>query len=182
MQLTVNFASQKRYRERFYKRVLALVILGLGIILALQVRQYVAGYQLERQYQQHLSELEKQLQGDSLKQGNGDQLAALQRDYNQARKLLKQDAFRWTLLFDRIEAILPPGISLRGFNPDYDKNVLVLTGVARDLGSLQRLLDNLHAESFKDAFLLQQSEVKLKDSRGIERTALSFSINLTGVF
>lgn len=182
MHLTVNFASQKRHRERFFKRLLSLVILLLGGVLVLQIVQFSAHYRLEGQYRRHLAELERQLQGDSLKPVDGDRLAALKSDYDQARKLLNRDAFRWTRLFDQIESVLPDGISLRGFNPDYDKNVLILNGISRDLGSLQSLLDNLHAEDFRDAFLLQQSEVGLNDNRGRKKTALSFSIHLTGVF
>ncbi len=82
-----------------------------------------------------------------------EELGKQRQTYHQAEASLQRDAFRWTGLFDRMEKLLPDGVSLRSFNPDYAKNSLSILGVARTLTQLQTLLDNLQNAQFQQMYL-----------------------------
>ncbi len=182
MQLTINLASRRYLNRRLFQLIFWVLVLLLSGIITWQISSFLAARQQEQEYRSHLQALQEQLTGKRPEQQSAVGLAQQQAAYDRAAILLQQDAFRWTLLFDRMEQLLPTGISLRSFNPDYEKNALVLTGVARDLSRLQALLDNLHGADFQHAYLITQGEVQVNDGRGGKRTALSFSINLAGVF
>ena len=79
--------------------------------------------------------------------------------------------------------MLPDGVSIRGFRPDYKDRALAIEGVAKDLTALQTLLDRLlESDSISSAYLQRQAYVKVRDTKGKEYSALNFSINLEGVF
>lgn len=182
MKLTINLASRRYLNQRSLTVGFFVLIFLLVVILCLQGRNYLDARQLEREYQGHLEHLQEQLLGKLPQQMSPADLAEHRAALLKAQEILERDAFRWTRIFDRMERLLPKGVSLRSFNPDYERKTLSLTGVARDLATLQALLDNLHADAFERAYLLSQAETRLKDSRGMEHTAISFVVNLTGVF
>jgi type IV pilus assembly protein PilN len=182
MKLSINLASQRHINQRALRVILSGIILLLLIVLALQGNAYLKTRQLAQQHQSHIDSLQEQLRGKLPKRLTAEDLAEQRQTYDQAAILLQRDAFRWTALFDRMERLLPEGVSLRSFNPDYNKNSLLITGAARNLHNLQALLDNIQAEQFHQVYLKNQGEVDVDDGRGGKRTALSFSISVEGVF
>jgi len=182
MKLSINLASQRHINQPAMRVILSSFILLLLIILAMQGNSYLKNRQQAQQHQSHIDSLQEQLRGKLPKRLTAEELAEQSQTYEQAATLLQRDAFRWTALFDRMEKLLPEGVSLRSFNPDYNKNSLLINGVARNLTSLQQLLDQLQSEQFKQVYLNQQGEIEVDNGRGGEQTALSFSISLGGVF
>jgi len=182
MKLSINLATRCYLNQRALKLILSCVIVFLVLLLGFQGNVYLKNRQLAQQYQAHLDSLQEQLRGKLPKRLSSKELAEQRQEYDRAEVLLKRDAFRWTTLFDRMERLLPDGVSLRSFNPDYDKNSLLLNGVARNLNNLQDLLRNLQADQFEQVFLRNQGEVDVDDGRGGKRRALSFSVSLGGVF
>ncbi|MDX2495741.1 MAG: hypothetical protein QNK27_12330 [Desulfuromusa sp.] len=182
MKLSINLASQRHINQHALKLILSGLILLLFIVLIMQGNVYLKNRQLAQQYQAHLASLQEQLGGKLPARMTPGKLAEQQQAYDQAAALLQRDAFRWTALFDRMETMLPDGVSLRSFNPDYDKNSLVMTGAARNLIKLQELIDNLQTGQFNQVYLINQAEVEVDNGLGGKKTALSFSINLEGVF
>ncbi|MCK4690630.1 MAG: PilN domain-containing protein [Desulfuromonadales bacterium] len=182
MKLSINLASRRYLDQRALKMILSGVIVLLLFVLVIQGNAYLNDRQLARQHQAHLESLQEQLRGKLPKRLTLEELAEQRQAYKRAEVLLQRDAFRWTALFDRMESLLPDGVGLRSFSPDYDKNSLLMNGVAKKLKNLQDLLDNLQAGQFNQVYLKKQGEVKVDDGRGGKRTALSFSISLEGVF
>lgn len=182
MKLSINLASQRYLNQRALKMIFSCAIVFLLIVLALQGNSYLKNRQLSLQYQAHLEALQEQLRGKLPKRMTVEELAMQQQKYHQAEALLRRDSFRWTELFDRMETLLPDGVSIRSFNPDYAKNSLSIQGVTRGLPQLQALLDNLQASKFQQVFLENQGEADVDDGRGGKRKALNFSIRLEGVF
>ena len=182
MKLSINLASQRHINRHALRMILFGVILLLLIVLAMQGNTYLKNRQLAQQHQTHLDSLQEQLRGKLPKRLTPEELAEQRQTYNQAEILLQRDSFRWTALFDRMESLLPEGVSLRSLNPDYNKNSLLINGVARNLTNLQQLLDHLQAAQLKQVYLNNQGEVEVDDGRGGKRTALSFSISVEGVF
>ncbi|MEA3545253.1 MAG: PilN domain-containing protein [Thermodesulfobacteriota bacterium] len=182
MKLSINLASRHYVNQRVLKLALSSTIIALLLILTIQGNTYLQNRQQGLQYQDHIESLQEQLRGKLPKRLTAEELVEQKQGYEQAKVLLQRDAFRWTALFDRMEQLLPDGISLRSFHPDYDKNVLLINGVARKLENLQKLLDNLQTARFHRVYLQQQGEVEVDNGHGGKQQALSFSIRLEGVF
>ena len=182
MKLSINLASRRHLNQQGLKLVLSCAIVLLLLLLGFQGNTYLQNRQLTLQYQAHLDSLQEQLRGKLPKRLTPEELAEQQQAYERAETLLQRDSFRWTVLFNRMENLLPAGVSLRSFNPDYGKNSLLLNGVAKKLKNLQNLLDNLQAAQFHQVYLKNQAEVQVDDGRGGKQTALSFSISLEGMF
>lgn len=182
MKIAINLASQRYLNQPVLKIILSCAIVFLLIVLVLQGNAYLKNRQLSLQHQAHLETLQEQLRGKLPERLTAEELAEQQQTYHRAEALLQRDAFRWTGLFDRMENLLPDGVSLRSFNPDYANNSLSIHGVARALTQLQALLDNLQTAQFQQVYLDNQGEVEVDNGRGGKRKALSFSIRLKGVF
>ncbi len=182
MKLSINLASRRYINQRALKLALYGGIVLLLVVLAIQANIYLKNRQFILQHQIRVESLQKQLNNKLPQRLTSDELAEQRLAYDRAEAMLQRDAFNWTVLFDRMEKLLPDGISLRSFNPDYDKQCLVIIGVSKNLANLQALLDNLQDGQFKQVYLKNQGEVEVDNGRGGKRTALSFSISLEGVF
>lgn len=183
MKISINLATQRYLpNQPTLKMILSGVILLLLVLLALQGNAYLKYRQLATHHLAHLETLQEQLRGKLPERLTAEQLAAQQQAYQRAETLLQRDAFRWTALFDRMENLLPDGVSLRSFDPDYGKNSLSILGIARTLTELQALHDNLQAAQVQQVYLENLGEVEVDNGRGGKRKALSFSIRLEGVF
>ncbi len=182
MKLSINLASRHHINQRVVRLVICMVFLLLVSVLLCQGKGYLGDYRLAQTYQSHLNELKTQLHGELPEQIDPQQLAKQRSNYDQAQKLLRRDAFRWTTLFDRMENLLPREVSLLSFNPHYENNSLKINGLARDLKSLQQLLDNLQSERFDPVYLNSQGQTEVDDGHGGKRMALTFTISLGRVF
>jgi len=183
VKLSINLASRRHFNQQLLKLIFLCIILFLLLILALQGNTYLHNRQQALQYQAHLSSLQEQLRGELPKRLTPRELEKQQQRYERVRVLLQKDAFRWTELLNRMENLLPSGVSLHSFNPDYGKNsLLLIKGVAKRLKNLQTLLNNLQSEQFNRVYLKNQGEVEVDDGHGGKQKALSFSISLEGGF
>ncbi len=182
MKLSINLASRRYVNRRIVSFVSLFLFLFLGGSLVFQGNGYLKDYRLAQTYHAHLDELKTQLHGQQPERINPQEVAARRQSYDQAQQLLQRDAFRWTGLFDRMEGLLPEGVSLLSFNPDYTESSLHINGLAKKLKSLQDLLNNLEAEGFDPVYLNSQGQTEVDDGRGGKRTALTFSIGLGRVF
>jgi len=182
MKLSINLASRRYVNQRAMGLFFAVLLFALICILLLQGNSWLQDYRLEQSYRTHLAELQKELGGALPERLSPAEIANRRQLYEQADVLLTRDAFRWTALFDRMERLMPGGISFLGFSPEYEKNSLKIRGVARDLAALQRLLDNLYGDGFGQIFLENQGETTVDDGRGGKKTALNFTLSLEGVF
>jgi len=181
MKLTLNLASRRYYDQELVRRWLYSLLSVLLLLLVFQGYQWFTTRQQILIHQASVEELRKDLglQPDLM---TPEALTDRYTDYRTAQQLLQRDSFRWTELFDRFEHLLPEGISLRSFQPDYKGNSLRVEGVARDLRHLQALLDHLLADHFTQVYLRQHSNIQVSDGRGGQRSALSFTLEIEGVF
>ena len=185
MKVTLNLASRRYVNRRALSRLGMIVVLLLLVVLTFQVRGFLSRQEQLQTYEKNLVEMEqdyKQLLGNAAQSLSPEQIKRKKEEFQQAQSLLQRDAFRWTLLFDRLETLLPAGVSITSFTPDYKAKSLDLSGNARTLSDLQRLLDSLHKDSFAQVFLLNQAQVKVSDGKGGEVSALGFNVTLEGVF
>lgn len=182
MKLSINLASRRYLNQQVLKLILAGISILLLLILVMQGNAYLQNCQQALLYQTHIDSLQEQLRGKLPQWLTPEELAEQRQAFQQAETLLQRDAFRWTVLFNRMEGLLPDGVSLHSFKPDYDQNSLLINGVAKNLEKLQVLLNNLQTVKFNQVYLKSQGEVDVDNGRGGKRQALSFSISLKGVF
>lgn len=185
MKITLNLASRTYLNRRalygFY-----LVVSGiLVLLLALSVGLHVRSLAQVRQIREHLAELKRETAGATQAEGSTFTPAAYEQllaEIRFANEILVQDSFRWTVLLDRLEEVVPQNVAISSIEPDYKGNSLNLTGLARGVEDLQQFLDKLIASKyFSDVYLLQQS--RLKEAGQSEAAgAISFSIVVGGAF
>ncbi len=186
MKFNLNLASRRYVNKRalYYGFVTALCILFL--FGGWEVSALIASNNALQLNQQRLVEAKKKLQvlqGGPTKTLSIQERALLEKESSVVADLLALDAFRWTELLDRMENLLPKGVSLNSFRPDYKKKSLNLNGNARTLKDMRIFLDRLlKNENFEQVYLKSHSRIKVKDYADIDRDAISFSLQLEGVF
>jgi type IV pilus assembly protein PilN len=185
MKVTLNLASRRYVNRRALNHLGILLILLLLVLLTFQVRGYLYSQGQVQNYEKNLAEMEQeyqQLRGKTTQNLSSEQLDRQKVEIQQAEALLRRDAFRWTVLFDRLERLLPAGVSISSFTPDYKAKSLELSGRARNLAELQQLLNNLHNDSFAQVFLKNQTQTTVDNGHGGEVPALGFNVMLEGIF
>ncbi len=186
MKFNLNLASRRYLNKRALKNGFIAAVCLLLLLGGWQINALVAGNHTLQLTQERLQELQgriEKLRGGPQKTLTVAQRAALEKEFSVATELLAQDAFRWTALLDRMEKLLPAGVSLSGFSPDYKKNVLALTGRARSLKEMRLFLDRLLKDKgFAQVYLKNHSRITVTDYADTEREAISFSLQLEGVF
>lgn len=186
MKFNLNLASRRYVNKRALNYGFLIVFAVLFLFVAWKMNVLLTGNRSLQLNQQQLVETQRQLQklrGGPHKILTSKEREKLKSEYVVAAGLLSQDAFRWTRLLDRMEKLLPEGVSLSGFTPDYKKKSLTLNGRATNLKKMRIFLDRLLKKGdFKEVFLKSHSRTKVRDHAGTERSAISFSLQLEGVF
>ncbi|OHB33713.1 MAG: hypothetical protein A2X84_02775 [Desulfuromonadaceae bacterium GWC2_58_13] len=182
MKLTLNLAS----RTYLNRRALRFSYLGVAAILAMLLVVNLYGYLHAHTriglLNDRLTELEQQQRTEKgplprkMTSGEQEQLVA---DVEFANEILKKDGFRWTLLLDHLEGVVPERVGIRGIRPNYSEGSFTLSGYARSVDDLRKFLDNLiGSPDFNDVYLLQQARQESKDGGSL----IGFSIVVKGAF
>ncbi len=186
MKLNLNLASRRYVNKFALQRGFWVLLCLLLVFIGWQVNTLLIDNQTLQQNQQRVQELKRQLQtlqGAPRKPLTEEKRKDLEKKYKRVKDLLDLDAFRWTALLDRMETLLPDGVSLHGFKPDYAKKSLAITGYARDLGKMRLFLDRLlKNEKFAQVYLKRHQRITVKDYAAKDREVISFSIQIEGVF
>lgn len=94
-------------------------------------------------------------------------------------KILKRNAFSWSELLYSLEIAAPEGVSIKRIKPSYRDKKIRISGVAKGLGSITDLLENLKESKYiKSSFLLRQDIEVVNNTH----PAISFEIESEGVF
>jgi len=186
VKIQLNLAS------RIYVNRRGLYAAYLAGTLVLVVLLLFSGFFLVRHWRQldeldhRLAEVERRLGVEREDEAMGVNPAAyenLREKIAEANAILVRDSFRWTELFDRFEAVLPPGVSIRRIQPRPKDKQLDVSAVARGNEQMQDFLDRLiGSDSFQDVFLLRQEKIEIEDYAGRKREAVRFSLSLKEAF
>lgn len=182
MKLSLNLASRVYVNRRslmiFYVITTVLLLLLLGVNLSLTWRTRAETAKIG----ERIAELKSA--GARVPVANAgysqQALEGLEKRTLFANNLLERDHFRWTELLDQLEESTPAGISIRGVQPDFKSSAVKISGVARSISELRRLLDRLAASPhFSRVLLFQQANIT--DAKSGDVAGLSFSIELIRV-
>jgi len=169
MKLTTNLATRRYVNLRQLDTVLALVFAGLISLALYQVAQ------LSRNAAEisRLTSLTKGIGVTSAgPQVSDAQLKAQAKKIQFANALIDQKSMKWLTLLDRLEEVVPPGVTFTAIEPDLKKSVK-LNGSVRNFASLRMLLENMErSKNFSEVYLLSQSEAKV----GLTQEGMAFQI------
>jgi len=94
----------------------------------------------------------------------------------EANSLLRRDSFRWTDLLNRLEKVVPWQVRILQINPNHDDRLVKISGQAKTLQSLKKLIDNLITSGHYTHVLLERQATDSKTDW------INFSIRLEGAF
>lgn len=169
MKLTINLATRRYINMRLLNAVLATGFLLMGLLLIFQVRE-AANNQAELGHIKNLSAASATRPGATVSEA---QLKALAGRIAFANTLIDKKALNWLSLLDRLEEVVPSGVSLTQIEPDLRNQQLKISGAARSFANLRSLLENMEqSKNFSEVYLLAQTETKV----GLTQRGINFSV------
>jgi Tfp pilus assembly protein PilN len=186
MAFSLNLASRRYVNRRLLFRCYRLAALVLVLSLLLLLVYGWRRVEEAKTYRRKLVELQKVAVSDGEgreKPPTAAEQARLEKEVAFVDNILKEDRFRWTVLFGRLEDLAIEGVRISTIEPDHEDGSLRVTALAKDDGKMRDFLDRLLAsEDFSDVFLLAQSRVEVKDGNNRPRSAVDFTLVLKGAF
>lgn len=181
MKLTLNLASRNYIGLRKVYIFYGALLIILGIILVINVFDVIHTQKQTMTIRAHLEEINvRDVDETPIDLG---ELDRMHRKIVFANEILTRKGFRWTELFNQLEELLQGGITIRSLRPDYRDGSLRIAGSTRNLEDLKGFIDRIQASRhFETVYLHDQHRVKIEGSVGLRKTALNFSLRLSGAF
>jgi type IV pilus assembly protein PilN len=80
--------------------------------------------------------------------------------------IIERKAYDWVGLLNRLEGVVPDGLTLTSVEPNSKEKTLKISGVSMNFKAVQRLLDNLEESNFfHDIYLEKQDESKSVENK-----------------
>ena len=169
MRLTINLATRRYINLRRLNALLVACFLLLGTLLVFKVRE-VAYNQAELTRIRQLSASSGARPGQT---ASAAQLQALSARIRFANGLIEKKTTNWLSLLNRLEEVVPDGVSLTQLEPSQREQLLKVNGAARNFASLRTFVENLEqSENFSEVYLLSQNEKKV----GLTQQGIDFAI------
>lgn len=171
MKLTINLATRRYVNQRQLNLVLTASFVILAALLVYLVRE-LANNQAE------INKIKSQSAAASRGPAGAaaippEQMKELEGRIAFANALIDRKTVNWISLLDKLELVVPAGVSLTQVSPGPDLSVK-LEGVALTFGNLRTLLENMEqSPNFSEVYLLSQSERKV----GSTQEGKGFSIS-----
>jgi type IV pilus assembly protein PilN len=168
MKLTTNLATRRYVNLR---QLDILLLLAFVLILGLAAFQVIA-------VAQNAAEMNrvKGLARGGVPAGPQVSAAQLQAQAKQvafANDLIDRKTVDWLTLLDRLEEVVPSGVSLNEIQPDRNR-VLKIGGMVRQFDSLRVLMENMErSRYFTDVYLVSQAQAKV----GLTQEGINFQIS-----
>lgn len=177
MKQSFNLAEGSRLSPKFVDRRLLISIVILAVLLVVQGWQTLI---LQRANEQLRTTLAKQRSAKGETTANPVAIAKSHLEEQASRiafanSIIEKDAFKWSVLLERLEQTLSDGVALERVQPDPKTGNIKLVGRARGLDKLRNYLHGLsRSQWFADAYLLEQERIEGKKPG--ERSFLRFRI------
>jgi hypothetical protein len=184
MDIKLNLVS-KPYMNR--QAVRLWLLFACAFMVLLLVFNCLYGYQNYRQLnllESRFQEMQGQVYGvPGAPAGyTPEKYAAVRSEIALENEIVAADQFRWTLLLNRFEELLPDEVSIRSIQPDFNGHSLQIECVARDVPAMTRFVDNLlTSKDFNQTFLQRHAEVE-PGTGGSTRAHVGFSLVIREAF
>ena len=176
MRLTINLATRYYVDSRRFALSVMAVLLPLLLFLAVNLSAIADNSGQMSRLEGALGGLDKERPGhQSVAPGDYDALIARIRFAN---AVIDQKSRNWLLLLDRLEGVMPDGVSLSAIevNPresNADKAALKLQAQAKNFSDMRQFVEQLEKSTFfSDVFLVNQRDVKV----GATQKGLDFDV------
>jgi type IV pilus assembly protein PilN len=169
MKLTINLAT---------KRYLNLRQLNAGLLVAFLLAGGLAVFKVSEiaHNAQELARLASLGKGTAEQGGvrvSDAQLKAQAARIQFANAAIERKTVNWLELLDRLEEVVPEGVTLNDIAPDRSK-LVTIAGAARNFANLRTLLENMErSKNFTEVYLLSQKDTKV----GLTQHGINFQIS-----
>lgn len=172
MQLKINLAT-KSYINRKQLNLAFAAALGLLVFLCLiQIKLYISNAEEIKR----LADIKASVDANSRKipgKFSEEEYAKVITEIQFANSIIDRKSFEWVELLNRLENVVPSGVSLTSVTPDTKESKLKLSGISINLGRIRQFIEQLEeSDYFSDVFLEKQEQ---KDNEDLN--AISFSIS-----
>ena len=172
MQFKINLATRTYVNRKNLNIAMAAALVILLFLLLIQARLVIHNVGEIN----HLSSEQTALETRSKKRGvvfSESDYAKLQTDIKFANSIINRKTFDWIGLLNRLESVVPQGITLSSVAPDTKERTLKLSGMSLNFGRIRQFMENLEESNFfSEVYLEKQDESKTPDDRKV----ISFSI------
>ncbi len=165
MQFTINLATKTYINQKQLTWALAAgsIVLLFFLLINIKIFDFNAG---------EIHRLTK-IEADSAAKHVATRRTVTEEEYTrllasikQANGIIERKAFNWLILLDRLESVVPAGVSLSAVEPGVKEQTLKLSGTALHFKNLRQFMENLEASMFfTDVFLLDQGEAKASENQ-----------------
>ncbi len=171
MRFNINLATKIYINTKLLKLSTAAAILLLVLILILNIRYVASRYEEMRRLTNEIAALDSKFKTASKGVSEKEYNALLDR-IGFANTVIEKKIYNWVDLLDKLEQIVPDGISITSIDPDTKSHELKLAGIARSFNNLRIFIEHLEdSRSFTDVYLMSQAESKVGDTvQGINFT------------
>lgn len=173
MQIRTNLATRTYIDKKKLNNILLAVIAVLLLFLLVQIKicAFNAG-EISRLNAMKIS-MESKFKKKRIDFSEKD-YKKLTEDIKFANGIIERKAYDWVGLLNRLEAVVPDGLTLTSVVPDSKDKTLKLSGVSMNFKTVQHFLENLEESNFfHDIYLEKQDESKTLENK----KTLSFSIS-----
>lgn len=169
MRITINLATRRYLNLGRLNAILLACSVLLGALLVFTVRELAYN-------QAQLSGIRRQSAALGDRPGvavSEAQMQALAAKIGFANGVLEKKSVNWLKLLDRLEEVVPNGVTLTDIEPDQREQLLKISGAARSFANLRAFLENMEqSENFAEVYLLSQSETKV----GLTQRGINFAV------
>jgi type IV pilus assembly protein PilN len=169
MQFKINLATRTYINRKKLNLVFASALGLLIFLFLIQIRLYISNSGEIKQ----LTEMQASLESKTkTKQAafSEEEYAKVIEEIKFANSIIGRKSFDWIELLNRLENVVPSGVSLTSVAPDTKEGNLKLSGISLNLGKIRQFMEQLEeSDYFSDVYLEKQDQA--------EPNALSFSIS-----
>ena len=170
MRLTINLATRRFINLRQLNAILLAFFLAAGALALYQAGEFTKNAA-------ELTRIRSLIQGTGTLEGGARisdaQLKAQETRIRFANQAIQKKTVNWLNLLDRLEEVVPDGVTLTLIEPDSEKP-LKLAGAARSFANLRVLMENMErSKNFSEVYLLSQKEAKV----GLTQEGITFEIS-----
>ncbi len=188
MRIRINFASREYVLARKVNAVLILLLFCLGAIFSYNINDYRKALVRENMlvsevklHEKKESEVSSRLQ-EIKKTVHENEVKASLREAEFANMAISRRVFSWTAFLNRLEELVPPGVSIESIKPNFDtesSNLDVdITGTALDMAGVTEFVGRITRSPYFDNLppVFHSSEVMV--DKDIGKTVQNFNLKI----
>lgn len=172
MRLTINLATRTYLNNRQLNYLFAFIFILLIFLLMINIRHIASSTAETSRIKEDLKAFQHK-SGSSGKRIPESEYQDLVNQIKSANEIIYRKTFSWLTLLDKLEGVIPEGVSIKQIEPDSKNKILKLSGTTPAFSKLRLMLENMEASrDFAEIYLLTQSVTRVGDSQ----KGISFSI------